>query len=253
MKKIRNYISIVIPVYNSEKTLVELINNLTNSLSIFDDYEIIFVDDNSKDESYRVLKRQAINDEHITVIRLGENLGQQRATFIGLTKAIGDYVVIIDDDLSHKTSDIIKLYERLEDGYDVVYGINKNTPNTTSIRTIGSKMRDKIFDKITDKPKHIKVSSFRIMKAEIVKKVCNNDNKFIYISMDILRHTTNIDNIRLDYQKGGPTNYNIRKLASLYIGIYVYYSKNKLVKLLCKKFKGYKATSIIEKGLEICE
>jgi len=228
VNKIDKSISVVVPVYNSEKTLDVLIKRLSKTLSIFNEYQIILVNDNSKDNSFEIINSYAKENENIIAINVIENVGQQLVTFLGLKYAKGDYTVIIDDDLAQNPGDIIKLYSEIEKGYNVVYGIKKNHSNKSVIRNIGSFIRDLTFNTITKKPKHIKVSSFRIMHKEIVEKILKANTKFIYISMEILKHTTNIGNVYVEYTKGTPTNYNFRKLASIIKNMYIYYSKQKV-------------------------
>ena len=231
VNKIDKSISIVVPVYNSAQTLDELIERLVETLSIFRQYQIVLVNDNSKDTSFNIISSYAKEDKNIIAINVIENVGQQLATFLGLKYAKGDYVVIIDDDLAQNPEDIVKLYNEIEKGFDVVYGIKKNASNRSVIRSIGSIVRDFTFNTITKKPKHIKVSSFRILHKEIVGKILKANTKFIYISMEILKHTTNIGNIYVEYTKGTATNYNYRKLTSIIKNMYIYYSTQKVFKV----------------------
>lgn len=251
MKKINNSISVVVPVYNAEKSLVELISNLKCTLAKFDEYEIIFIDDYSCDNSYNVLNKTAIGDNSITAVKLGENVGQQHATMLGLKRAKYNYIVIMDDDLSHKTEDIIKLYDKAIKGFDVVYGINSLPLKLSTIRAIGSKLRDITFNFLTKKPKNIKVSSFRIMNRQIVDKVTLANTKFVYLSMEILKNTAKISNVYVEYKKGGPTNYSFKKLVRLMMGIYIYYSSIKILKVFRKRFQGYNVISITQGGKKI--
>jgi len=228
VNKIDKSISVVVPVYNSEKTLDELIKRLSKTLYIFNEYQIILVNDNSKDNSFDIISDYAKEDKNIIAINVIENVGQQLATFLGLKYAKGDYVVIIDDDLAQNPEDIVKLYNEIEKHYDVVYGIKKNQSNKSIIRNLGSTIRDLTFNTITKKPKHIKVSSFRIMRKEVVRKILKANTKFIYISMEILKHTSNISNVYVEYTKGTTTNYNFRKLTSIIKNMHIYYSKQKV-------------------------
>ena len=103
-------VSVVIPVFNSEKTLVELTERIKNELiKISSDYEIILVDDCSLDKSWQVLQQLHAEDSRIKIIHLQKNFGQHNATLCGLNYAKGDYIITMDDDLQHPPEEIHKL------------------------------------------------------------------------------------------------------------------------------------------------
>jgi polyisoprenyl-phosphate glycosyltransferase len=106
-------ISIVIPVYNSEDNLAELARQVKEGLVRLN-YELIFVDDQSLDGSWNAITHLASEDEDIVGINLRKNSGQDNAIFAGLHYAKGKYVVIMDDDLQHSPTDILRLYEEIE-------------------------------------------------------------------------------------------------------------------------------------------
>lgn len=230
-------ISVVVPIYNSEKTINELLSRLHFSLKEFNDYEIILVDDCSNNFSYSVI--EDTNIAKTTYIRLLKNVGQQLATFYGLKQTSGDYVVIIDDDLEQNPEDIVKLYSKIKKGLHVVYGIDINGKGKNLIRTIGSSYRDWLFNRLTNKSKEIKVSSFRIMDRQLVNKVLKANSKFIYLSMEILKNTNFIGNIPVTYQKRKTSNYHLLSLLKIWWMIYLYYGKCKLLKLFRKKLRPF--------------
>ena len=237
-------ISIVIPVYNSYNSLEELYNKLTKTLEKnFDNYELIMVDDHSQDESFKKLKELHEKDNRIKVIKLAYNFGQQNALMCGFHHSSGDYIVTMDDDLQHLPADVIELYQEIKKGYDIVYGIPTERQQRL-YRRIGSYLTDKIFNLITDKSKDIKVSSFRILKRSLLKKVLNDKRSFVYISAIILNLTDNIGNIYIEHEerKHGDSNYNFKKLIKLFLKLYIYYSDNKI----CKLFKKSQPQFLIE-------
>ncbi len=243
MKKITAGISVVVPVYNSEKSLKELAERLKNVLAQFDTYEIILVDDASCDTSYEVIKEIAHEESCITSIALESNSGQQSAILCGLRHAKLDYTVIIDDDLEQSPEDIIHLYNEIQKGYDVVYGIAEY--NSERVRSVGSLMRDLLFKVMTDIPKGIKVSSFRIMNKNTRDAVILADTQFVYISMEILKHTINIANIKTRIGLKAKSNYSFAKLIDLYKKIISTYSKCCLFRGSQKIRQCYKVREII--------
>jgi len=214
-----NSVDVVIPVYNASATIEKLIDELKLSLSEYCDYRIILVDDFSLDDSFERITTRC--GTKCLVIRLKKNMGQQMATFIGMQHSTADFCVIIDDDFKNSTRDIKALYEDIQKGYDVSYGVSSPSGNT--LRSFGSKLRDKVIHNLTGLEKAKKVSSFRIIKHDVVKRVVKADSKFVYISMEILKHTQNISNIIVDEKRQGKTRYTLIKLVFLIVNIYIYY------------------------------
>jgi len=115
--------SIVIPVYNSSKTMKELYERLKIVLDgLSDSREIIMVDDGSSDNSYEIIRTLRKKDKSVKIIRFRRNQGQHAATFCGLKHSKGDCVITIDDDLQHPPEEIPRLVEKLKEGYEVVIG-----------------------------------------------------------------------------------------------------------------------------------
>ena len=218
-------VSVVIPVYNSENSLSELYQRLVNSLQkITNDFEIIMVDDHSRDESYDQILQLHQKDYRVKGIKLSKNYGQQNALICGFNYVKGDYIVTIDDDLQHKPEDIVKLYNNLIKGYDVVYGIPEDR-EYSFYRKIGSKLTNYLFNLITPKDSEIRVSSFRIMTGDLVKKIIKHKDSFVYISAIILQYTNDIGNISVNHRERryGKSNYNFLKLFFLFLKLYIYH------------------------------
>lgn len=244
MKKIAAGISVVVPVYNSEKTLTELVERVKYVIAQFDDFEIILIDDKSRDGSWRVIKAFAIEQSFVTGIALKANCGQQCAILCGLRHAQYEYTVIIDDDLEQRPEDIIKLYNEIQKGYDAVYAI----ASYKSARSFGSFMRDILFRRMTNIPKGVKVSSFRILNRKTLDAVILSDTKFVYISMEILQHTNKIANIKTQSGKKSISNYSFIKLLKLYKNIILTYNKCFLSRGAKKKGECYKVREIVGGG-----
>ncbi len=228
-------ISIVIPVYNGERTIGELVEKLVKVLSDFGEYEIILVDDSSSDGSFEIIKKLALEKAEIIGISLDGNYGQQSAILCGLNNASMEYTVIMDDDLEHDPRDIPALFMEIKRGCDVVYAINSNKGGKPLVRSLGSKLRDTIFNMLTEKPKDVKVCSFRIMNRTTADSVVKAGGGFVYISMEILRHTKNIRNIEVSYGQRGRSGHSLVKLAILFAKIYFNYSR-------CRLFNRFRST-----------
>lgn len=229
----KTIISVVIPVYNSYDSLDELYKRLNKVLdNNFKEYEIIMVDDHSKDNSFQKLKKFNNENKRVKIIKLSQNFGQQNALFCGFHYCLGDYIVTIDDDLQHSPDDIIRLYNEIRKGYDIVYGVFEQREQLF-YRRLGSYLTDKVFNRITKKRKDIKVSSFRILKKDLLKKIIKDKRSFIYLSAIILDETQNIGNIKVAHneRKYGDSNYSFIRLLKLFLKLYIYYSNNEISKL----------------------
>ena len=240
-------ISVVIPVYNSENSLLELYQKLVKSLDeSTNNFEIIMVDDHSKDQSYKQILQLHQQDNRVKAIKLAENFGQQNAIICGFNFVKGDYIVTMDDDLQHQPEDIIKLYNAILNGYEVVYGIPEDREYSL-YRKIGSKLTNYLFSLITPKKSEVRVSSFRIMTYDLVKKIIKYEESFVYISAIILQYTDNIDNIYVKHQKRkyGKSNYNFIKLFCLFLRLYIYHGNFSLLKF----FKSDKSQYSIEEKI----
>ncbi len=116
-------LSIVIPVYMAENIVSELVKRITQAVnSITENYEIILVDDGSLDKSWKKIQENCNLDNRLNGIRLSKNYGQHNALLCGIRQAKYDLIVTLDDDLQNPPEEISKLLEKLDQGYDVVYG-----------------------------------------------------------------------------------------------------------------------------------
>ena len=228
----KDSISVVIPVYNSQNSLNELCQRLKKTFKSMNiKYEIILIDDNSDDNSYKKIVELHKCDKNIKGIKLARNYGQQNAIICGFNYVKNDYVVTMDDDLQHLPEDIIKLYNKIKEGYDAVYAIPEDR-EYSFFRKLGSKLTNYLFDLITSKNADIRVSSYRIIKLCLVKKIIKSNSSFVYISAILLQYTNNIANIYVSHynRKHGNSNYNIIKLITLFMNLYIYYGNLSILK-----------------------
>jgi len=186
-------ISIVIPVYNSEDNLAELNRQIQEELKKIN-FELILINDQSKDNSWEIINNLANEYKNIIGINLRKNSGQDNAIFAGINYAKGQYIVIMDDDLQHSPSDILRLYEEIEKGYDVCYA-NFENKKQALWKNIGSWLNGKMAEIIIDKPKEIYLSPFKIIKKDIINEVKMTNYLYPYIDGIIFSITNNITQI----------------------------------------------------------
>jgi len=219
-------LSIVIPVYNSSDGLHELYSRITKVLnSIIISYEIILVDDCSVDKSFEVMKQLNENDNRVKVIQLLRNFGQHNAIICGMNYSSGNYVITMDDDLQNPPEEIPNLLNEIKKGYDCVIG-SPAIKQHAKYRNVGSYMIGKSYEKIFAKPKHVKMSSFRILSRSLVDSIITYKSANPMIDALILKNTRNVSNIEVkhDARKYGESNYSLRKSYKLAMDILVNYS-----------------------------
>lgn len=143
-------LSIVVPVYNEEESVADLIASITQAMQGYiDDYEILLVDDGSTDRSFAILKDLAKQNPHIRVIRFGINYGQTAALSAGFHHAKGKILITMDADLQNDPTDIPLLIDRINEGFDVVSGWRKNRFDRFWTRKLPSMMANRLISYIT--------------------------------------------------------------------------------------------------------
>ncbi len=231
------YLSYVIPVYNGANTITSLCNDLIRlSESFHWDYEIILVDDFSKDHSRKVLTDLSENNSAIKSIFLSENFGQQNALFCGLNFVTGHYVVTLDDDGQHPVFIIPQLLEKIKTGFHTVYAVT-DVQYEQFYRNLGSKLTDKVFTYLLRKPKDKRISSFRIMEASLVEKIVDYPYRYVYLSASIIQCTKKIDHLYYNKKPRimGQSNYTFMKQFRLFSRIIIYYAPIPFLALFRKK------------------
>ena len=175
-------LSLVIPVYNEEENLTELIARTTAACDKLDcTTEIILVDDGSADRSMDMIIEASQKDPRIVGVILTSNFGQHAAVTAGLQTSRGKYVVTLDADLQNPPEEIYKLLEKLREGYDVVGSIRENRQDTL-FRKVGSKMVNLMVRKLcngktmTDYGCMLRGYSRNVVDAILL---CHENGKFI--------------------------------------------------------------------------
>ena len=218
-------LSVIIPVYNSENTLRALIGRLKASLSLFS-FEVILVNDGSRDGSEKVCRELAREHSFIRFISLRRNFGEFNAVMCGLNWASGDYAVTIDDDFQNPPEEILKLIETADNGdYDVVYTYYAKKEHAL-YRNLGSRLINWITSYLLDKPKNLYLSSFKLIRKEVVDEIVKYKGPYPYIDGLIFRYTRNVGTVQVAHSKReeGRSNYTWRKLISLFLNILFCYS-----------------------------
>ena len=209
-----NY-SVIIPVFNSEDSLEELFQRIKTTFENFGSsttFEVIFVDDFSKDKSWDILKK--LKNEFpdlLKIIRFAKNYGQHNAVFCGFENSSGERIVTIDDDLQQDPKDIELLITKMDStNADLVYGLG--TKKYSAARKIGSSAY-KNFSKYVD-GKYGQGSSFRLLTASLLKQVIEHKKHFVFLEEILFWYTDYIEVVEVKQypRKYGKSGYSIAKI-----------------------------------------
>jgi len=147
--RVPSRVSVIIPVFDERESLSPLYVSLTDSLSNFD-YELVFVDDGSRDGSVQILQElQSKDPDRVRVVELRRNFGQTAAIAAGIDHSIGDIVVLIDADMQNDPADIPAMLSKVDEGYDLVSGWRVNRRDRFLTRRLPSTMANWLISRVT--------------------------------------------------------------------------------------------------------
>jgi polyisoprenyl-phosphate glycosyltransferase len=220
--------SVVIPVYNSENTLEELAQRISTVFAgLNSSFEIIMIDDGSRDSSWNVLMRIREVNRDVEIIRLIRNFGQHNATLCGFRHAQGRYVIVMDDDLQNPPEEIPKLIKKIEQGYAVVYGAYEEKKHGF-VENVLSKAFQRLIHYILHIPSSTMISSFVICKREVIQNAVTTRTAFPFLTALITRNTPidKITNASVKHveRKIGKSNYNILRWLKVSFSLIINYS-----------------------------
>ena len=215
-------LSFVIPVYNSAKTIGQVVREIIEAIDTIEtalDYEIILIDDGSKDSVYGICSDIGRENPKIRPFRLSKNFGQANALMAGLDQATGDFIVCLDDDLQTPPGEFPKLYQELILGnYDVVYGYYPVKQHNW-FRNLGTKANSIMQKLVLGKPSEMQTSSYFIARKYVVDVVKQYDKPFPYLPGLFMQATGNVACIPIRHasRHEGKSGYNLTKLLKLWL------------------------------------
>ena len=180
------------------------------------DYEIILVNDCSPDGVWNVIAARAAVDEHVIGINLARNFGQHRALMAGYNHASGDYVITLDDDGQTPADEFYKLVDKLEEGFDIVYGTYQ-VMHQSLWRRLGSSFANFTFGYLSSSGKRPRKTSFRIMQRFVVQELIKCTHAYPFGLFE--RTTTNIGYVPVHQRDrlSGTSNYTLASLIYLWV------------------------------------
>ncbi len=209
-------ISVVVPAYNEADNLPLLKQRLEQALGAYDDYEILIVDDGSRDHSLEVLRDFAARDLHVRFVSLSRNFGHQNALKAGLDRASGDCVITMDADLQHPPEHIAAMVERWRAGYEVVNMIRSDA-HTPVFKRLTSRLFYRLVNAISDFEIRAGAADFRLLDRRVLDALMTLDERTLF-----LRGTLPWLGFRqcdIDYtperRAQGTSKYNFRRMAML--------------------------------------
>ncbi len=219
--------SVVIPCYKSAATIGKVVTLTAEELQKLgmDDFEFVLVNDCSPDEgaTFHALKTLAEQYAYVKVVNLGKNAGQHNATMAGLNYAEGDFIISMDDDMQTHPSQICKIKEQMEKGYDIVYGYYEEKKESL-FRRMGSALNHWTVRMLIHKPKWLKTSSFWMIRKYVRDYAIQYAHPNVHLQGVFLRITRNIACVPIQHfeREQGTSGYTLKKLVHLYANIIGY-------------------------------
>ena len=165
-------ISIVVPLYNEEDSLRPLYASITGAVEPLGiSFEIVFVDDGSKDATVRIADEIARSDSRVCLVKFRRNYGQTPAMAAGIAQASGDVIITMDGDLQNDPADIGALLRKIDEGYDIVVGWRFDRQDKLISRKIPSRIANTLIAKVTGVPIKDNGCSLKAYRAGLIKKI----------------------------------------------------------------------------------
>jgi dolichol-phosphate mannosyltransferase len=213
MKKV-DY-SVILPVYNEEGTLQILYERLTKVMrGVSQNYEIVFVDDNSKDNSFDIISEFNKNDPKVKVVRFSRNFGHQAAITAGLDHARGDAVIMMDADLQDPPEVITQMVEKYKEGYDVVYAKREKRKGESIFKLWTASIFYRLINYMTDVDIPLDTGDFRLISRKVVDslKSINEKNRFLRGLITWVGYRQIGVNYIRDSRYAGETKFTVKKM-----------------------------------------
>jgi dolichol-phosphate mannosyltransferase len=211
-------ISIVIPIYNEALNINLLYERLTKVLlSMGVSYELIFVNDGSKDNSIDLIKVLAAQHQEVKYIDLSRNFGHQVAVSAGLDRTTGKRIVIIDADLQDPPELIADLYAKMNEGYEVVYAKRKRRKGESFLKLLTAKLFYRILSNITSIHIPVDTGDFRLIDSKLVEALRQmpESHKFLRGQISWVGYRQTFIEYERDERHAGKTGYTYRKMFRL--------------------------------------
>lgn len=218
--------SVVVPVFNSADVVGQTVDRI---VEVFEEaklsYQVILVNDGSRDGSWDVIAGRARANPHVVALNLLQNYGQHHANLAGLREATGDYIITMDDDLQNPPDQALVLIDEAMNGRDVVFG-KFERKQAAGYRRLGSKMIGMINRRIFAQPPGLAVSNFRILRRDVVERICASRTAHPYLTGQALMYSSSRSHVPVRHEPRtvGKSSYSMTRILRLVLTIMFSYS-----------------------------
>lgn len=229
------HISIVSPVYRAEEIIEKLVDEIQIVMGQINcTYEIVLVDDRSPDKSWEIMKQLSSKFPEVKSVRLSRNFGQHPAIMAGLSQAKGNWIVVMDCDLQDQPKEIIKLYNKAQEGFDIVLASRKNRQDGF-FKKMFSKLFSIVYSYLTETEFDNSIANFGIYNSRVIEEVIkmNDYIKFFPLFVNWVGFKTVTLEVEHAKRDSGKSSYTYAKLLSLAFNTIISFS-NKPLKLFVK-------------------
>ena len=208
-------ISVAVPCYNESSGLAELHRRLTQVCGPFGDYEIVLVNDGSRDTTWAEMQRLAATDPHLVCINLSRNYGHQIALSAGLALCRGDRILILDADLQDPPELLPRMMDLMDQGADVVYGRRATRDGETVFKKTSAYLFYRLLQSLSDQPIPADTGDFRLMSRRVLEALnaMPENHRFVRGMVTWI----GFKQVELPYDRAprhsGVTNYTLRRMA----------------------------------------
>ena len=226
----REKISFVIPCYNSTNTIgrvvQEIKETMNGSMNKYD-YEIVLVNDGSPDgTTYDAILGIVRSEKYIKGVNLSRNFGQPSAVMAALNQTTGDYVVCGDDDGQTPFNELNKLFEKIEEGYDLVEANYAVREKRSLFRRLGTVLNEGMATWLIAKPRGLELTTYWVTRRFVVEQMLTYSNAFPYLGGLMLRTTQNACNVDVTHRErlSGKSGYSLKKMMELWLNGFTSFS-----------------------------
>ena len=216
--------SVVVPFFNEQENIPPLYMKITEVMdSIGEPYELIFIDDGSRDNSFKVLSDIYEHDHRVNIVRLRRNFGQTSALKAGFDFARGDVVISMDGDLQHDPEEIPRFLEKIEEGFDLVSGWRYARRDHWLMRQFPSRVANWMMAKLSGVDLHDFGTTFKAYKREIIQEIqlYGELHRFIpALAASVGARITEVPITDLD-RKSGKSNYGIGRTFRVFFDLII--------------------------------
>ncbi len=223
-------ISVVSPVYQAAPIVPRLVSEVSSALEdITDSFEIILVDDRSRDDSWNAIKQECNKNSRVRGLRLSRNFGQHSAITAGLSLAKGNWIVVMDCDLQDRPDQISTLYRKALEGYDIVFA-RRRLRRDSRLKRFYSRAFYSVFSYLTETDQDAAIANFGIYHKKVIDAVLGMDDNIRYFPAMV--QWVGFQSTRVDVEHSsraqGVSTYNLRKLLRLAINNIISFSDKPL-------------------------